>query len=61
MNYTMSGEVTIMMMRDLNAKVGTEKEVPTTGQYGLGERNGRETRLIEFFKVNKLAITNTFF
>ena len=40
-------------MGDLNAKVGKERTTDITGQYGLGARNERGERLIEFCQQNK--------
>ena len=48
-------------MGDLNAKVGKGAEYPVLGNYGLGTRNERGTKLIEFCKGNNLIITNTMF
>ncbi len=60
MGYIKSEEVAIVM-GDWNAKVGQEQESPVTGRYGMGERNERGSRLIEFCRVNDLIITNTLF
>ena len=51
----------LCVMGDLNAKVGKERTTDITGQYGLGTRNKRGERLIEFCQQNKLIITNTYF
>ena len=51
----------LCVMGDLNAKVGKEKATDMTGQYGLGTRNKRGERLIEFFQRNELIITNIYF
>lgn len=48
-------------MGDFNARVGRGEELPYAGKYGLGERNGRGSRLIEFCAKNNLVITNTWF
>lgn len=48
-------------MGDWNAKVGEEKVLNVTGSYGLGSRNERGTRFIEFCQENNLVITNTCF
>ena len=36
----------LMVMGDMNAKIGKEKYGSAVGKYGLGERNERGTRLI---------------
>lgn len=51
----------IMVMGDLNAKVGRDKISECMGQHGLGERNERGERLIEFSTENNLIIANTFY
>ena len=53
-------DVTIIM-GDFNAKVGDEKVEECTGGYGLGNRNERGDRLIEFCQNNNFVITNTLF
>ena len=55
---TESDEVNILM-GDFSGKVGHESDYPTTGKYGLGKRNERGRRLIEFCKGKNLIITNT--
>ena len=45
----------------MNAKVGKEKEGKIAGSYGLGKRNERGEKLIEFCKNNDLCIANTMF
>ncbi|XP_071576849.1 uncharacterized protein [Temnothorax nylanderi] len=59
MRLTKRGELT-MVIGDFNAKVGSGAE-DTVGQYGLGERNTRGDRLVQFCAENNLLITNTFF
>ena len=51
----------LCVMGDLNAKVGKERTTDITGRYGLGTRNKRGERLIEFCQQNELIITNTYF
>ena len=53
----------IIVMVDLNAKVGSqsEDEREVIGRYGLGERNERGERLLDFCWINRLFITNTKF
>ena len=46
-------------MGDLNEE--SEQFESIVGKYGLGEKNDRSDRLIEFFQQNKLAIANTLF
>uniref|UniRef100_A0A3Q1EK63 Endonuclease/exonuclease/phosphatase domain-containing protein n=1 Tax=Acanthochromis polyacanthus TaxID=80966 RepID=A0A3Q1EK63_9TELE len=60
MEYTKSAEVNIIM-GDLNAKVGKGAEHPVEGNYGLGTRNDRGSKLIKFCKGNNLLIMNTMF
>ena len=55
-----SGDI-LIVMGDMNAKVGKEKYSSVVGKYGLGERNERGTHLINFCEENKLVIMNTFF
>ena len=51
----------LIIMGDFNAKVGEGKEGDIAGQYGLGERNERGERVIQFCTENQLAISNTYF
>ena len=60
MKYAKSGEINIVM-GDWNAKVGEQQEYPVSGKFGLGDRNDRGQRLVEFCWTTKLAITNTLF
>lgn len=53
-------DVTIIM-GDFNAKVGEEEAADCVGRYGLGERNDRGDRLIEFCTNEELIIANTLF
>lgn len=55
-----NNEITIVM-GDFNAKVGSGKVGTQVGNFGLGERNDRGDRLIEFCQDKDLIITNTFF
>ena len=48
-------------MGDWNAKVGEQREYPVSGKFGLGDRNDRGQRLVEFCWTSKLTITNTLF
>lgn len=54
------GEI-VIVMGDMNAKVGSEESKPITGKLGIGEQNERDTRLFEFCKRYDLIIGNTFF
>lgn len=51
----------LIVMGDLNAKVGSDKNNKIVGQYGLGRKNERGDRLIQFCTENKLVIANTFY
>ena len=51
----------LVVMGDFNAKVGSTREDDIVGSYGLGTRNMRGTRLIEFCKANNLVVSNTWF
>uniref|UniRef100_A0A8D8L8K4 Craniofacial development protein 2 n=1 Tax=Cacopsylla melanoneura TaxID=428564 RepID=A0A8D8L8K4_9HEMI len=55
-----SHDITVVM-GDLNAKVGEEKYKNISGQFGLGTRNDRGSRFLEFCEEHKLSIMNTFF
>ena len=46
-------------MGDLNAKVGSEKLDDIVGPQGLGDRNERGERLIEWVQVNGFMVGNT--
>ena len=48
-------------MGDFNAVVGEGKEDRVVGNFGLGKRNDRGERLIEFCKSQNPVITNTWF
>ena len=60
LKYTKSSEIT-MLIDDFNAKFGNMKECPITGKYGIGVRNGRGNRLVEFCKGKELIITHTMY
>ena len=49
------------VMGDLNSKVGNERAENVVGPFGMGEKNERELRLIEFCKEQKFPIMNTLF
>lgn len=48
----------LFVMGDFNAKVGSVHN-NIVGKFGLGDRNERGTRLIQFCEENKLVVTNT--
>ena len=50
-----------IIMGDWNASVGDQSEGKIVGKYGLGKRNGRGERLIDFCKERDLVVTNTWF
>ena len=49
------------MMGDRNAKVVSISHCNIVGNFGLGDKNDRGGRLIQFCKLNQLIITNTWF
>jgi len=50
-----------MIMGDFNAKVGKGKIEEIVGPYGLGIRNERGDRLLQFCQKESMKITNTWF
>ena len=48
-------------METFNAKVGAGNKSDVNGIYGIGRRNERKERLVEFCKENILVIGNTLF
>lgn len=49
-------------MGDFNAKIGAHTSGEQyIGQYGLGQRNKRGVRLVDFASSNQLYVANTFF
>ena len=58
--YIKNKEYTIVM-GDFNAKVGNKKHKDIIGSYGLGKRNERGERLIQFCEEHNLVVTNTLF
>src|SRR6476469_9786290 len=55
------GTDNVIVIGDFNAVVGEGKEDRVVGKFGLGKRNDRTERLIEFCKSQNLVITNTWF
>ena len=51
----------LFIIRDWNAKVGSQETPGVTGKFGLGVQNEAEERLIEYFQENALVIANTLF
>ena len=51
----------LFIIRDWNAKVGSQETPRVTGKFGLGIRNEAGQRLIEFCQENALVIANTLF
>ena len=51
----------LIVMGDWNAKVGKEETAHITGKFGLGDRNLRGERLIQFCQEENLIVTNTFY
>ena len=51
----------LFIIRDWNAKVGSQETPGVTGKFGLGIPNEARQRLIEFFQENTLVIANTLF
>ena len=51
----------LFIVRDWNAKVGSQETPGVTGKFGLGVRNEAGQRLIGFCQENALVIANTLF
>jgi len=51
----------LIIYGDFNAKVGAGNKSDVNGIYGIGRRNERGERLVEFCKENSLIISNTLF
>ena len=49
----------LFIIRDWNAKVGSQETPGVTGEFGLGIWNEAGQRLIEFCQENALVIANT--
>ena len=51
----------LFIIRDWNAKVGSQETPGVTGKFGLGVQNEAGQRLIEFCQENTMVIANTLF
>ena len=51
----------LFIIRDWNAKVGSQETPGVTGKFGLGIQNEAGQKLIEFCQEKALVIANTFF
>ncbi|GFO12462.1 craniofacial development protein 2-like protein [Plakobranchus ocellatus] len=51
----------LIIMGDFNAKVGTDKVDDIVGKHGLGIRNERGEKLIEWCQTNNIIVGNTWF
>ena len=51
----------LFIIRNWNAKVGSQEIPGSTGKFGLGVQNEAGQRLIEFCQENVLVIANTLF
>ena len=51
----------LFIIRDWNAKVGSQETPGVTGKFGLGIRNEAGQRLVEFCQENALVIANILF
>lgn len=60
LKHTKKEEINIIM-GDMNAKIGQGKVEDVVGDFGLGVRNERGERLIEFCQEMDITIMNTFF
>ena len=54
-------EDVLFIIRDWNAKVGSQETPGVTGKFGLGVQNEAGQRLIAFCQENALVIANTLF
>ena len=52
---------TLFIIRNWNAKVGSQETPGVTGKFGLGIWNEAGQRLIQFYQENALIITNNLF
>ena len=49
----------LFIIRDWNAKVGSQETPGVTGKFGLGVQNEADKSLTEFWQENALVIANT--
>lgn len=56
-----TGKFNTVLLGDWNAVVGEGREKDTVGKFGLGKRNSRGEKLIEFCERNRFMIANTWF
>lgn len=59
-DQTKPQDVTIVM-GDFNAKVGEGKDMDVVGEFGLGVRNDRGDRMVQFCQENYMTVMNTYF
>ena len=50
-----------LVIGDFNAKVGNTETPGVTGKFGLGDRNERGEKLVEWAEVNNMLVGNTLF
>jgi exonuclease III len=55
------GNINLVIMGDWNAVVGEGEDHEVVGKFGLGKRNERGNKLVDFAVRNQLVITNTWF
>ncbi|XP_030763694.1 craniofacial development protein 2-like [Sitophilus oryzae] len=60
LRLTKSNEINLVL-GDFNAKVGKGRLGSVVGNYGLGERNDRGEKLIQYCEENNLTITNRWY
>ena len=53
--------MSLFIIGDWNAKVGSQETLGVTGKFGLGVQNEAGQRPIEFCQENALIIANTLF
>ena len=58
---TVKSDEILIVMGDMNAKIGKGKTDSVVGNHGLGKRNDRGDRLIAFCNEENLCIANTLF
>jgi endonuclease/exonuclease/phosphatase family metal-dependent hydrolase len=50
-----------LVIGDFNAKVGNTETPGVTGKFGLGDKNERGKKLVEWAEVNNMMVRNTLF